>query len=186
MYIITPCMLRKWSPIPSPILSPLIPYRIRAQRCSCHTIPACNFRWSYYTKDGTALGDTMQGLRHTPNLTTEAGISAKSRQTRQDARPQACFGHNRSLWDRRSLAAYSWTRTYKGPFNPWLHRIGKAVSSRCSDPYSNTAHSVMSRPIDQWAAIARWVGLFTNRANDRPIQEWASHHSNILFTGNPI
>ena len=54
----------------------------------------------------------------------------------------------------------------------------------CSDPYVNTAHSSMGRPIDQWAAKD---GPTINRANGRPIHQWAqpTHQSdgynNILI-----
>ena len=34
-------------------------------------------------------------------------------------------------WGQRALAAYTWFRTGKGPYEQWIHKIGKAEDPSC-------------------------------------------------------
>ena len=60
---------------------------------------------------------------------TPAGLRAWSRRVRAEARGRN--GNGLLGWGRKSLSAYAWWRSDKGPQNGWLLRIGKADSDKC-------------------------------------------------------
>ena len=71
-------------------------------------------------------------LTRSPNIATYEGLRAYGKAIRKSERAQPSFGNgNRPLWRRRSLSAYTWMRTNRGPQREWLHCIGKIDSPLC-------------------------------------------------------
>ena len=67
-----------------------------------------------------------------PNITTFEGLRAHGKAIRKEARSQPGFGMgNRPMWNRRSLSAYTWMRSNRGPQLEWLHKIRKTDSLLC-------------------------------------------------------
>jgi len=54
----------------------------------------------------------------------------------------------RTEWNKHALAAYTWTRTNRGPQKAWLHHIGKAddPSCLCGHPIQDGDHLVFQCP----------------------------------------
>ena len=50
---------------------------------------------------------------------------------RKSARSAPGFGLCNTAWGKHALAAYTWTRSNRGPQKSWLHHIGKAESPSC-------------------------------------------------------
>ena len=95
-------------------------------------------------KQASILGHESEGI------VTPAGLRAWSRRVRAEARG----GNGNGLigWCRKSLSAYTWCRSNKGPQNEWLHRIGKADTDKCKCGEVMTGtHVVEECPeLDQW------------------------------------
>ena len=56
---------------------------------------------------------------------------------------------NKSTYNSKALAAYSWMRTDRGPQNSWAHKIGKAASQTCptcDHPVANGQHITFHCP----------------------------------------
>ena len=56
---------------------------------------------------------------------------------------------HRTQWGKHALAAYTWTRTNRGPQKAWLHHIGKSEDPSCScgHPSQDGDHLVFHCPI---------------------------------------
>ena len=81
--------------------------------------------------DRTAYAHSWEGdiLNYTPT-STPAGIRQASKAIRQEWRTETSY-RNKSFYNSKALAAYTWMRTDKGPQRSWLHKIGKSDSPSC-------------------------------------------------------
>ena len=69
-----------------------------------------------------------------PNVATPGGIKHAFRYSRTTAQVKE--------WDREALAVHTYIYTDKGPFNQWLHKIGRTDSPlcECGPVVQNAAH----------------------------------------------
>ena len=59
-------------------------------------------------------------------------LREQSRDTRKEERSATSFSIRRTEWGKHALAAYTWTRTNRGPQRAWLHHIGKTNDPSCT------------------------------------------------------
>jgi len=83
-----------------------------------------------------------------PPTATHEGLREKGKASRAGSRSAPGFGKRRTDWGKHALAAYTWTRTEKGPQRSWLHRIGKAndPACHCGHPTQDGTHLVFHCP----------------------------------------
>ena len=75
----------------------------------------------------------MGQLLSEPYTATHAGIQQLHKEARASHRARASLGLGRlTLWDRRALSAYTWTRTDRGPMRKWLFHINKSDTPTCT------------------------------------------------------
>ena len=81
-------------------------------------------------------------------MTSPECMRGKERARRASARTAPGFGKRRTEWGKHALAAYTWTRTDRGPQKAWLHHIGKAgnPSCACGHPSQDGDHLVFHCP----------------------------------------
>jgi len=75
-------------------------------------------------------------------------MRSRDRARRAGARTAQSFGKRRTEWGKHALAAYTWTRTDRGPLQAWLHHIGKSddPSCPCGARSQNGAHVAFHCP----------------------------------------
>jgi len=75
-------------------------------------------------------------------------MKERGRTQRAEMRYTPGYGKGRSNWGKHALAAYTWTRTNRGPQKEWLHHIGKTEdpSCTCGHPHQNGEHLVFRCP----------------------------------------
>ena len=79
---------------------------------------------------------------------TYEGMREKGKAIRKAARTASGYGKRRTEWGKHALAAYTWTRTNRGPLKAWLHHIGKTddPSCTCGHPSQDGEHVVLQCP----------------------------------------
>ena len=103
--------------------------------------------------------------------TTFEGMKGKRREWRRTLRVSPWYGKNRSEWGEHALAAYSWTRTNRGPQKAWLHHIGKSEDPSCpyGHPSQDGDHLVFQCPMtEEQRRILLPPGATTWEALDNP------------------
>jgi len=75
-------------------------------------------------------------------------MKEQGKKERKELRTLPGFGKRRTEWGKHALAAYTWTRTNRGPQKAWLHHIGKAEdpSCTCGHPSQDGDHLVFHCP----------------------------------------
>jgi len=83
-----------------------------------------------------------------PGTTTYEGLMTRGRARRSASRTAPGFGKRRTEWGKHALAAYTWTRTNRGPQKAWRHHVGKAEdpSCPCGHPSQDGDHLVFHCP----------------------------------------
>ena len=83
-----------------------------------------------------------------PNVATHEGLKEVRKARRKATRSEPGFGRNRTDWGKHAQAAYTWTRTNRGPQKSWLHHIGKTTdpSCPCGHPSQDGDHLVFHCP----------------------------------------
>ena len=81
--------------------------------------------------DRRAALEGLRGQQHHAELATWEGMKEKGKEWRKGLRTVPGFGKCRSEWGKHALAAYTWTRTNRGPQKSWLHHVGKAEDPAC-------------------------------------------------------
>jgi len=98
--------------------------------------------------DRRAALEGLKGQRDLPEIATSEGIREKGKAWRADLRTAPGHGKGHTNWGKHALAAYTWTRTNRGPQKAWLHHIGKAAepSCTCGHPSQDGDHLVFGCP----------------------------------------
>ena len=94
----------------------------------------------------------LEGIRGrtngAPHTITPEGLKEVRKAIRATARTVPSYGRGRTEWGKHALAAFTWTRTDRGPQKAWLHHIGKAEdpSCTCGHTAQDGAHLVFHCP----------------------------------------
>ena len=90
------------------------------------------------------LGASWGGME----TATFEGMKGKGRKWRRTLRHSPGHGKRRTEWGKHALAAYTWSRTNRGPQKAWLHHIGKVADPACpcGHPVQDGDHLVFHCP----------------------------------------
>ena len=99
--------------------------------------------------DRRAALEGIRGQGDSPELVTWEGLREKDKAWRETLRTAPGYGRHRTTWGKHALAAYTWTRTNRGPQREWLHHIGKGEdpSCPCGHPSQDGDHLVFHCPL---------------------------------------